>query len=43
LLNKGRGKVGFQRNSIMFEIRRNLTWWIKANFSKQLVSSVLII
>lgn len=27
LLNKGRGKAGFQGNSVMFEIGRSLTWW----------------
>lgn len=31
LLNWERGKGGVQRNSIMFEIVRSLTWRIKAN------------
>lgn len=36
------GKQGFKGTAVCYS-RRNLTWWLKANFSKQLVSSVLII
>lgn len=37
------GEAEFQSNSFMFEIGRNLSWGIKANFSRQFVSSLVII